>query len=141
MQKPKRKLHMLFIGTLLAILIIFINSTIGSMGGESKKGEESREVSALEQALMKIEGIGEVFIYPHYHEKDESSPLTDYFSVSGTKSQKQNPLQGILVVAEGADNPMTKNKIKRILSAVLQLPEHRIVVEEMKKRGIYVESE
>ena len=64
MQKRKRKIHMLLIGTLLAIFIIFVNSTLGSMGGEKGKGEESREFAALEQALMKIEGIGEVLIYP-----------------------------------------------------------------------------
>ena len=80
MQKRKRKIHMLLIGTLLAIFIIFINSTLGSMGGEKGKGEESREFAALEQALMKIEGIGEVLIYPHYDQKEESSPLSDYFS-------------------------------------------------------------
>lgn len=139
MQKSKRKIHMLFIGTLLAIFIIFINSTIGSMGGEKGKGEENREESQLEQALMKIEGIGEVSIYLHYDQKEEPSPLSGYFSGSGS-SVKQNPLQGVLVVAEGADNPKTKNELTRILSTVLQLPEHRIVVEEMK-RGIHVESE
>ena len=130
---------MLFIGTLLAIFIIFINSTLGSMGGEKGKGEESREFAALEQALMKIEGIGEVLIYPHYDQQEEPSPLSGYFS-GGSSSGRKNPLQGILVVAEGADNPKTKNELIRILSTVLQLPEHRIVVEEMK-RGIHVESE
>ncbi len=139
MQKRKRKIHMLLIGTLLAIFIIFINSTLGSMGGEKGKGEESREFAALEQALMKIEGIGEVLIYPHYDQQEEPSPLSGYFS-GGPSSGRKNPLQGILVVAEGADNPKTKNELIRILSTVLQLPEHRIVVEEMK-RGIYVESE
>lgn len=139
MQKRKRKVHMFLIGTLLAIFIIFINSTLGSMGGEKGKGEESREFAALEQALMKIEGIGEVLIYPYYDQQEEPSPLSGYFS-GGTSSGRKNPLQGILVVAEGADNPKTKNELIRILSTVLQLPEHRIVVEEMK-RGIYVESE
>ncbi|MFS0689710.1 hypothetical protein [Sporosarcina sp. Marseille-Q4943] len=140
MQKSKRKVHMLFIGTLLALFIIFINSTIGSMGGEKGKGEESREAAQLEQALMKIEGIGEVFIHFHYDQSEEPSPLSGYFSGSGSSSVKENPLRGVLVVAEGADNPRTKNELTRILSTVLQLPEHRIVVEEMK-RGIHVESE
>ncbi|MGN7387802.1 hypothetical protein [Sporosarcina sp. SAFN-015] len=140
MQKSKRKTHMLFIGTLLAIFIIFINSTIGSMGGEKGKGEESREEAQLEQALMKIEGIGEVFIHFHYDQKEEPSPLSGYFSGTGSSAVKKNPLQGVLVVAEGADNPKTKYELIRILSTVLQLPEHKIVVEEMK-RGIYVESE
>ncbi|MCG7345163.1 hypothetical protein MHZ92_13545 [Sporosarcina sp. ACRSL] len=140
MQKSKRKVHMLFIGMLFAILIIFINSTVGSMGGEKGKGEESREFAALEQALMKIEGIGEVIIYPYYEQKEEPSPLSDYFSGSSTTSGRKNPLQGVLIVAEGADNPRMKNELTRILSTVLQMPEHRIVVEEMK-RGIYVESE
>lgn len=132
---------MLFIGTLLALFIIFINTTFGSMGGEKKKGDENREVAALEEALMKMDGIGEVFIYFHYERVETSSPLADYFSVSGSSLEKGNPLQGILVVAEGADNSKTKNELTRILSAVLQLPEHRIVIVEMNKRGIHVESE
>lgn len=132
MQKPKKKLHILFIGTALAIFIIFINTALGSNGGEKKNGEESRNVATLEATLMKIEGIGEVVIYFHYDQVEAGSPLANYFSISGGSTGKKNPLQGILVVAEGADNPRTKIELKRILSAVLQLPEHRIVIEKMR---------
>lgn len=135
MQKPKKKIHILFVGTALAIFIIFINTAFGSIGGEKKNGEESREVAALEAALMKMEGIGEVVIYFHYEHEEVASPLADYFSVSGGTASKKNPLQGLLVVAEGADNPRTKNELKQILSAVLQLPEHRIVIVEMENKG------
>lgn len=132
---------MLFIGTLLALFIIFINTTFGSIGGEKKKGDENREVAALETALMKMEGIGEVFIYFHYEHVDTSSSLADILSVSGSSPKKASSLQGILVVAEGVDNSKKKNELTRILSAVLQLPEHRIVIVEHEKRGIQLESE
>lgn len=142
MQKTKRKTFPLLLGSIVVLVIIFINTTLGSFGGEKGKGEESREYAELEKALMSIEGIGEVIIYPHYEKGEKpADPLSDYFSLSGRSNKTGNPLQGILVVAEGADDMRMKNRMKQILSSVLQLPEHRIVIEEMKKRGTQLESE
>lgn len=39
------------------------------------------------------------------------------------------------MIAEGAENPRIRNDLSQILSTVLQLPEHQIVIVEMKKRG------
>ena len=60
MQKPKRKIHTILLGTIVLLVIIFINSSLGVIGGEKGKKEESGEFAALEEALMKIEGIGEI---------------------------------------------------------------------------------
>ena len=72
--------------------------------GEEEEKEESREFVALEQALMKIEGIGEVILYFHYENSEATNPLSDYFSSIHSYSKKGNELQGILVVAEGAED-------------------------------------
>ena len=114
-----------------------MNSSIFGIGGEKRQIEEdSREYVALEQALMKIAGVGEVALYFHYAHAEEANPLSDYFSLSSKQAgNKSDPLQGVLVIAEGAENPRIRNDLSQILSTVLQLPEHQIVIVEMKKRG------
>ncbi|HJF30589.1 MAG TPA: hypothetical protein K8V56_02270 [Sporosarcina psychrophila] len=141
MEKPKRKIHTILLGTIVILVIIFINSSLGVIGGEKGKKEESREYVALEEALMRIEGIGEVLLYPHYENGESANPLSDYFSMSNASTTKGSKLQGILVVAEGAEDFKIQNELSHILSTVLQLPEHRIVIVEMNKRGNTNENE
>ncbi len=137
MQKPTRKLQTVILGTIVVLVIMTMNSGIFGIGGETRKTEEdSREYAALEQALMEIEGVGEVALYFHYEHAEAENPLSDYFSLSSSQGRKQSdPLRGVLVVAEGAKEPGVQNALSKILSTVLQLPEHRIVIVEMKKRG------
>lgn len=141
MQKPKRKIHTVLLGTIVLLVIIFINSSLDVIGGGKEKKEESREYAALEEALMRTEGIGEVLLYPHYEGGESANPLSDYFSISKASTTKGNKLQGILVVAEGAEDFKMKNELSKILSTVLQLPEYRIVIVEMEKRGNTNENE
>ena len=131
---------MILLGTITIMVIIFINSSLGGIAGEKGEKEENGEFVALEEALMKIEGIGEVTLYFHYENGEASNPLSDYFSLSTSSAKKGNELQGVLVIAEGAENLEIKSKLSRILSTVLQLPEHRIVV-EIKNRGNTDENE
>lgn len=135
MKKPTRKFQTVLFGSLLVLVIISMNSGILGIGGDRGQIEEtSKEYGDLEDALMNIEGVGEVKLYLHSNNSEEKSPLSDYFSLSTTRQDiKENPIEGVLVVAEGADNPGIKLELKRTLSTVLQLPEHRIVI--MKKRG------
>lgn len=140
MQKPTKKIQMILLGTITVMVIIFINSSLGGIGDEKGEKEENGEFVALEEALMEIEGIGDVTLYFHYENGNAGNPLSDYFSMSTTSPKKGNELQGVLVIAEGAENLEIKSKLLRILSTVLQLPEHRIVV-EMKKRGSTNENE
>jgi stage III sporulation protein AG len=141
MQKSTRKVHPILLGTIVILVIIFITSNLGGIGGEKSQKEESREFVELEQALMKVEGIGEVVLYPHYENVEATNPLADYFSSSTVTAKKGNALLGILVVAEGAEDFKVRKQLSEILSAVLQLPEHRIVIAEMKKRGNTNENE
>ena len=141
MQKPTRKTHTILLGTIVVLVIIFINSSLGVIGGEKGKKEESGEFAALQEALMKIEGIGEISLYFHYENRESTNPLSDYFSTSTASAKKGSELQGVLVVAEGAEDLKIQNKLSKILSTVLQLPEHRIVIVEMNKRGNTNENE
>ncbi|AOV07822.1 hypothetical protein [Sporosarcina ureilytica] len=134
MQKPTKKIQTVFFGTLLVLVIMIINSNVwGIGGGKSNIEGDRREEAALEQTLMKIEGVGKVAIY--YHDKDSAKedPLSNYFSLSQTKTEKSSkPIQGILVVAEGGGDPVIQNLLSKTLATVLQLPEHQIVIVEMK---------
>ena len=135
MKKSTKKFQTVLFGSLLVLVIISMNSGIFGIGGDRGQIEETNnEFRDLEEALMDIEGVGEVKLYLHSNNIEDKSPLSDYFSLSTTREDsKKNPIEGVLVVAEGADNPGIKIELKRILSTVLQLPEHRIVI--MKKRG------
>jgi stage III sporulation protein AG len=135
MKKSTKKFQTVLFGSLLVLVIISMNSGILGIGGDKGQIEEtSKEYADLEEALMSIEGVGEVKLYLHSNNNEEKSPLSDYFSLSTTQEDiKKNSIEGVLVVAEGADNPGIKIELKKVLSTVLQLPEHRIVI--MKKRG------
>lgn len=135
MPKPTRKLQTFFFGTMLVLVIIFMNAGIFGIGGEKKNIEEdSREVTELEKTLGKIEGVGEVELYFHYNKGEETNPLSDYFSLSQTQAENRtNNIEGILVVAEGGGDSVVQNTLSKMLATVLQLPEHRIVIVEMKK--------
>lgn len=138
MEKSTSKFKSVLFGSALVLVIIFMNSSIFGIGGEKANTEEdSGEYVALEQVLMQVKGVGEVVIYIHSNDSEEMNPLSDYFSLSTTpKSEaRTNKVEGILVVAEGAKDPGVKNELSKVLSSVLQLPEHRIVIVEMKKRG------
>jgi stage III sporulation protein AG len=135
MQKTSRKTHTILLGTIVLLVIIFINSSLDVIGGEKGKKEESGEFVALQEALMKIEGIGEVTLYFHYENGESANPLSSYFSTSTASAKKESELKGILVVAEGAENFKTKSELSKILSTVLQLPEHRIAIVVNEEKG------
>ncbi|WOV85575.1 hypothetical protein PGH26_06475 [Sporosarcina jeotgali] len=142
MQKPTGKMQViLFIG-ITVLVFILLNppwNSDGATSGKSNEKEGNIETTALESALEKIDGVGEVSIYLHPPKgAKEQSPLTDYFTKSADSITDE--VTGVLVVAEGAGNPGLKSELTRILAAVLQLPEHRIVIVEMTKRGNYDEN-
>ncbi|WP_148085403.1 hypothetical protein [Filibacter tadaridae] len=132
MQKPTKKSHTILLGAIIILVIIFMSSGIG---GKEKKEDDVQQYAELEQALMKIDGIGKVTLYFHYENEETANSLSNYFSTSSSSTKEKNPLRGLLVVAEGAGEYGVRSKLLKILSAVLQLPEHRIVIQEMEKRG------
>lgn len=135
MQKPTKKVQTVFFGTILVLVIILLNSNIwGIGGGKSNTEGDRKEVIELEQALMKIDGVGKVTIYYNAKNATQVDPLSDFFSPSKTKTETgPNDIGGILVVAEGGGDPVIKSLLSKTLATVLQLPEHQIVIVEMKK--------
>ena len=141
MEKGKTKLPLPLAVGLIAFVALFFLNGLGSKGvfggGEDQAGKSVNDGS-LKMVLSEIEGVGEVELY-FYHGsrqtgsgRSETDFLSDYFSGTSSKSEE---LIGLLVVAEGADDIKTKKQLLDILTRVLQLPEHRIVIVPMKKKG------
>ena len=81
----------------------------------------------LAAALSKIEGVGQVSVYVHTEASRESS----LFSFSAVESA--DAYTGVLIVSEGASSPLIKRKLQETVSAILQLPAHRIVILPMEE--------
>ncbi|KZE40140.1 hypothetical protein AV656_02375 [Bhargavaea cecembensis] len=118
----------------LFILAPGVTGLFSGSGGESP----GPGPSDLESVLSEINGVGKVRVYRQGGGQEEQGgilmPLDSYFGTSTGKG-RDTPSGGILVVAEGAGDPRIRAELVRILSGVLQLPEHRIVVVEMKNEG------
>lgn len=123
-------------GLLLTVLSLPVSEkekkTDSAAGSFSKEGENSLEISAefiektelekrLEQVLSSVYGIGRVQALIMTEEKRE-----DPFS-SGVLR-----VTGVLIVAEGADNPVTVQNIKDAVQSLFQTEAHRIRIMKMK---------
>jgi len=139
-EKGKTKIPFPLVVGLIAIIALFFFSSLGN-GGFFGGGEEQSGKAvdgSLKMVLSEIEGVGEVELYFYHGDRQNGTGrtsndfLSDYFSGTGSKSEE---LIGLLVVAEGADDIKVKKQLQDILTRVLQLPEHRIVIVPMKKKG------
>lgn len=84
---------------------------------------EKPSISSREEALSNMEGAGENTIYIHH--ADAQTSLFDF-------SSQRTTATGVLVIAEGADQPSIKLKLRQTVASVLQIAEHRVIVEPMK---------
>lgn len=112
------------------IIIVFILYASQSLTGDSEEIDESKE-SKLEQALMKIKGVGQVKIYFHYDDNSSANVLSDYFRGVEEKSN----ISGLLVVCEGASSPTVQKELLNIISRVTEVPAHRIMIVPMESKG------
>ncbi len=137
MEKTFKKSALPLLLAVAASLFILLPGMRGLFAENSAEGREAVP-SGLESVLSDIRGVGKVRVYRQDGEDGERSgilmPLDGYFG-NASGGGKDTPSGGILVVAEGAGNPKVRAELVRILSGVLQLPEHRIVVVEMKNEG------
>lgn len=93
----------------------------------------------LKAVLQKIDGVGDVELFIYSGKQSEVSSSKNSlptFSLFNEQTSKESGIQSILVVAAGADNIQVQNKLKKYLSSVFILPEHRIVVVPMDEKGV-----
>lgn len=137
MQKSTKKIQTIFFGILLfLVVIIWGMNGWGTEGGKQAIEEAEWEANALEQTLEKIQGVGKVVIYYYDSRSQKEDPLSAYFSLSQMEEGKDsNDIKGVLIVAEGGGDLKVQNLLTKAVSTVLQLPEHQIMIVEMKKEG------
>ena len=102
----KNKLYIMFLGIGL-ILLVFSTSFSGTQSNDSKL--EIR----LKTVLEKIDGVGEISVM--------------------ISSNANNEVEGVVVVARGAENPTVRMIINDAAIAVLGVKPHKIQVYAQKK--------
>lgn len=137
MEKQPKKNQRVLLGIVVVTVAIMLGSQVFDLGGGKSITEEARtEEEALAQTLSQIEGVGKIAIYYKDGKREQEDSLTQYFSLAqSTKVENVDERKGILVVAEGGGDPVVQNLLLKTLSTVLQLPEHQIVIVEMKQEG------
>ena len=87
------------------------------------------EKAALEQQLegllLQVEGIGEVRVMLML--KESSDNITSFSTQSPAVS-----IQGVLIVAQGGDDPVVVRNIQEAVMALFQVEAHKIKVMKMK---------
>ncbi len=104
----------------------------------SQSQDTFSQEQSLTIALEKMAGVGEVelFFYTGTNEPQQTVSEKPSFALFDQKTEEQTTIQSVLIVATGADQAQTRLMLKKYLSAVLFLPEHRIVVVPMDEKGV-----
>lgn len=115
-----------FIGVLVLILAMPSGESKEETSYTAKKESENEQdelETRLERILKNTEGVGEVRVMITGKEEGESF----------TKEESgENDVEGVVVVAEGAENPNVKKKIQDIVLALFPIEAHKIEIVKMK---------
>jgi len=139
------KLNRMKSGILLAsllvftVLLLFSDSFFSSQQNTTSQSQDSFTLEqSLKNALEKMAGVGEVelFFYTGTNESKQTGSEKPSFAIFDQQTTEQATIQSVLVVAKGAQHVQIRSALKEYLSAVLLLPEHRIVVVPMDEKGV-----
>ena len=121
-------LVLILIGLLLAVIAMPVSKKNGgstdsalSVSGNDQEIADRLE-KKLERVLGQVEGVGnvQVMLYPSNTDSSWSS------------LQTSECVQGVLIVAEGADDPVTVQKIQESVMSLFKVVAHKIKVMKMK---------
>ena len=152
--KEDKKTALIIFAAVLGMLLIFLSGTSDENTTEKVKDEEKIEIEQCEEKLQKllssVEGAGRVKVMITYetsdenvfaYNKDESYReneqkfSSDYILVknggneTGLKLKTVYPeVKGVAVVCDGADNPVTKEQIISVISALFDISTKNISV-------------
>lgn len=115
----KEQLILCFLfGILLLVIALPTEKKQEETSSQAVSENGARLETQLEEALMKIDGIGVANVTLALE------PLVDNSS---------NPqIRGVLVVASSGDNPVAVRKIQETVMTLFQLEAHKIIVMKMK---------
>lgn len=87
--------------------------------------EKAALEAQLEDLLLRVEGIGEVRVMLML--KDTSDSITSFSTQDAPVS-----VQGVLIAAQGGDDPVVVRNIQEAVMALFQVEAHKIKVMKMK---------
>ena len=152
--KEDKKTALIIFAAVLGMLLILLSGTTEENSAEKVKDEEKIEIEQCEEKLQKllssVEGAGRVKVMITYetsdenvfaYNKDESYReneqkfSSDYILVkndgneTGLKLKTVYPeVKGVAVVCDGANNPVTKEQIISVVSALFDISTKNISV-------------
>ncbi|MDO4305519.1 MAG: hypothetical protein Q4C77_01690 [Eubacteriales bacterium] len=94
--------------------------------GSSEKEEDTVKSdleAKLESILSGAEGVGEVRVMLMTGKKENTQ---------GFYSSDETEVTGVLIAAQGADNPVTVQNIQQAVMALFQIEAHKIKIMKMK---------
>ncbi len=83
------------------------------------------EEARLARILSDIKGVGSVGVMLSYIEPEETQSV-----FSNSNEIKTKRIKGVIVTAQGAENPVIKNNIKNAVSAVYDIPLKNVIIFE-----------
>ena len=123
-------LVILLLGLLLMVIAFPVSKTDKEKNGagtaafssvtEESSGTKTELEKRLEELLENVEGVGKVKVML----------MTD--AGQGLYSTDSGEVTGVLIVAEGADNSVTIQKIQEAVMALFQIDAHKIRIMKMK---------
>ena len=127
----KEVLAIIFLSGVLLLVIAMPTGkkTSNAASFSEEEGEwddyERRLGKELSGILQQMEGVGEVEVMLTLTREEEKQ---DFFY---TKNEVPG-VQGVLVVAQGGENPMVKQKILEAVKALFQIESHKISIVKKK---------
>lgn len=112
------------LGALILIFAIPTGKKEDTVSYETKETEGKEELEErLERILRNTEGVGEVKVM--ITQKGEEDGFTG-------EKEEGSEVEGVVVVAEGAENALVKEKIQDIVVALFPIEVHKIEIVKMK---------
>lgn len=139
--KPNRMRSGILLASLLVFMVfVLLNGSLftGQQETTSQSQDSFTQEQSLKTALEKMAGVGEVelFFYTGMNESRQAVSEQPSFTLFDQQNKQQTTIQSVLVVAEGAHQVQIRSMLTEYLSAVLLLPQHRIVVVPMDEKGV-----
>lgn len=151
-----KNLVLLLVGGILILVCTVSGRKVSDAEEGSKQVYENTELSEitenevkisdearLAQVLSKAEGIGQTEVMIMYRSSEEELPMQDENGNILVSRQQSNvpyirktysaEIEGILVVAEGADRTEVIQNVSDAVEALFGIPKHKIIVLPMKK--------
>ncbi len=96
------------------------------LAGDSQEGDTALKTQLemkLESILSKTEGVGEVRVMLMTGKKKDTK---------GFSGSDETEVTGVLITAQGAENPVTVQNIQQAVMALFQIDAHKIKIMKMK---------